>query len=918
VLIKSKQRSIEYDLPIAEISENSAKEKNIRFGHISNVHLWWARRPLNSSRATSFAALIDSPDSKKEKKTLETLIKQISTWESIKNGNSKDIEKAKKYIHNQFGYAPKVLDPFSGGGSIPLEALRLGCETYSCDYNPVAVLIEKASLEWPQKYLRDIVLPNTRKNDKYLTSLDGKSKVSLLNYMIKKWANSILDKVYDEIHQFHPYDEDGWIPIDYIWVRKISCQNPMCDLEIPMIRQYWLAKKGKKRVCYYPIVNHELKSIKYKILSGNEIKENNFDPSKGTIIRGNVTCPICNQVIESKKVRETSFQKGLPTQMVAVVLKSPNQSGKKYRIANEYDYEHYQNAEKYLEEKESNWLFLETPYPNEKLPPIGTLGYRIQRYGYDTWDKIYNPRQKLSMVCFLQYIKLSYNEILEESEEICALYPVLGDSVDLTNAIVGYLGLLHGKMSEWITTLNSWQPHVECPSHIFTRPAIPMCWDYAEMNPIEKTSGSWMSLLRVMLGGVNRCKVGNDTIKVSQEDATKLSFDDNYFDAIFTDPPYYDNIPYSDLSDFFYVWLKRSLGDIFPSLFITNLPQKKSEIVANPIRQEDPKKFFEDMLAKSFIEMYRVLKTDGITTIVYAYKTTKGWETLLSALLKAGFVVTASWPIRTEMKTRLRAAASATLASSIYMVCRKRVRLELGIWNDIKQEIRSLVESKLKQFWTSEIVGGDFFISAIGPGMEVFSKYKRIETYGGEVVSVIQLLDTIRSICANYIISQLLSNGATYQIDKKSQFYLAYRWTYLDNKIDFDDVFKLASGIGISLDDFEGKNGIIKISGKNVSVLGPKDRVIEDPVSSIVDVAHKSLVLWEKGLTNEIRILLNNTTQGSSDAFWKFCQAVSESLLEGSKEKQLLEGFLIGRERYSDYSQIQDKKTKLDYYLGDK
>jgi len=296
--------------------------------------------------------------------------------------------------------------------------------------------------------------------------------------------------------------------------------------------------------------------------------------------------------------------------------------------------------------------------------------------------------------------------------------------------------------------------------------------------------------------------------------------------------------------------------------------------------------------------MRRVLKPGGVAVIVYAHKTTEGWETMLNSLVSAGLVVTGSWPMHTERKIRLRSIASAALASSIYMVCRKNERQPLGFWNELQPRIKERVEAKLAQFWREGIAGGDFFISAIGPGMEEYSRYERVEKYSGEPVGTDELLHYIREVATNFLVRRLLQDASTEAIDKEAQFYLTYRWTYLDNRIPFDDARKIASAEGVDLEQLWGKGGFVKKRGADVEVLGPQRRGEVAEINNMVDAMHRACQLWEKGQRAELNRLLAETGYGASGVFWQFCQAVAECLLNGSKEKQLLEGLLIGKDSY--------------------
>jgi len=340
-------------------------------------------------------------------------------------------------------------------------------------------------------------------------------------------------------------------------------------------------------------------------------------------------------------------------------------------------------------------------------------------------------------------------------------------------------------------------------------------------------------------------------------------------------------------------------------MFATPLTPKSSEAVASKTQhgsQENAKCFFEQTLSKSFCEIYRILKPGGISVIVYAHKTTEGWETMLNSLTNAGLVVASSWPVHTEMGSRLVAAQTAALASSIYMVCRKLEREPLGFWNEIQPTIQARVEEKLAQFWKEGIAGGDFFISAIGPGMEEYSRYARVETYSGDPVTTGQLLAFIRQVATNWLVKRLLKGASGGAIDKEAQFYLTYRWTYFTNKVPFDDARKIASAEGVDLAQLWGKEGFVKKSGAEVDVLGPQRRETIKEVRTMVDGLHRACQLWAAGDKAGLTTLLAHTGYGQNAAFWQFGQAVAECLPEGAKEKQLLEGLLIGKEGYMQAS----------------
>ena len=396
--------------------------------------------------------------------------------------------------------------------------------------------------------------------------------------------------------------------------------------------------------------------------------------------------------------------------------------------------------------------------------------------------------------------------------------------------------------------------------------------------------------------------------KVIQASATQLPYPDNYFDAVFTDPPYYDNVPYSYLSDFFYVWLKRSIGDLYPELFMTPLTPKSKEIVAYSHQEggfEAGKRYFEEMLKKAFKEISRVLKPNGIATIVYTHKSTSGWETLINSLLESDLVVTASWPIDTEMKARLRAKESAALASSIYFVCRKMERKGIGWLNEVKEEIKNHIHRKLESLWEEGVSGADYFVSAIGSAIEIFGKYKKIMDYEGREISAREMLEYVREVVTDYAVRQILHNGIAEELSSLTRFYILWRWTYGEAKVHFDDARKLAQSTGVNLER-EWNKGFIKKEKEFIKVLGPQDRKLDEiKLEDMVDVLHKVLLLWRAGRKEEMKELLMETGYGRKEAFYRVAQAISETLPNDSKEKKLLDGFLSGRDKLVE--EIRDK-----------
>ncbi|MGC9057294.1 MAG: DUF1156 domain-containing protein, partial [Candidatus Saccharicenans sp.] len=474
------KRLIEVTFPVKEVSKISAKEKNIRHGHISTLHIWWARRPLASSRATNFAALIPAPDDPVELEKKRQFIIELSKWENSLNQSL--LEKARKEIlEANGGVPPKVLDCFAGGGSIPLEALRLGCETHAVEYNPVAVLILKCTLEYPQKYGRAQNISSDLK-------LGSQKSTNPLLDDVEKWGNWVLKEAQEEIGNFYPADEDGYIPVGYIWARTIPCQNPTCGAEISLMRQFWLAKKENKKVALYPYIYG--KKVKFKIVgTGYEKMPKDFDPERGTVSKAKAICHVCGSTIDDDTTRRL-FQEGKAGErMVAVILHHPERSGKTYRLATEKDLEVFKKAELYLEKKRQElfdkWGF--DPVPDEPTPEGKGRGaeraFSVRNYGLNTWGELFNSRQKLALITFMEKVRQAYDKMLEA-----------GYDEAYAKAVASYLSLGINRLSDKNSSLCRVITQTEAIGFTYGRQALQMLWDYIEMDPLSHPSG-WKAIM---------------------------------------------------------------------------------------------------------------------------------------------------------------------------------------------------------------------------------------------------------------------------------------------------------------------------------------------------------------------------------------------------------------------------------------
>jgi len=876
---------VEGAFPLAEVSRESRREKNIRHGHISTLHIWWARRPLAASRTTIFAALMPASDS--DLKAMSSLIAQMAPWEAVRSisGSTEAINQAREMLQKIYPQPPKVLDCFAGGGSIPLEALRLGCETYALEYNPVAVLILKATLEYPQKFGQRLLEE------------------------VKRWGDWVLNEARKELASFYPTDPDGSIPVGYIWARTLPCQDPNCGAEIPLMRQTWLANTEGRKIALKLLPDKENKRVDAVIVEGSQI---DFDPSIGTVKGAIVTCPICGGVIDDDTTRQL-FREGKAGQrMMVVVLHHPSQSGKRYRLPTERDLKAYHSATEALKQKverlRDEWRMEPVPdEPMDKNDPttVAGRGYGIERFG-----ELFNERQKLALLTFAEKVRQAYTEMLNE-----------GTDPEFAKAVAVYLGLGVDRLADYNSVECIWHSSKELIAHTFGKQALQMTWDYVEANPLSDATGNWSDSFNYLLRVLNHCvQIDTWTAQVHQGSATELPYPDKFFDAVITDPPYYDNVNYSVLSDFFYVWLKRTVGHLYPELFATPLTPKSKEIVQDPVRhggRERAKEFYEQMLTQAFREIHRVLKDDGIAVIVFAHTSVEAWESIINALLNADLYLTASLPIHTEMETKVLAAGGAAiLLSSVYMVCRKRVEEKIGEYRSVIREMEEKIPQSLERFWDAGISGPDFWQSAIGPAVAIFGRYKKVVKQDGTEASVRELLEEARRITAHYALRRVLEEvGGDEQtvraLDPITRFYLVWRWTFGGGKIQvpFDDALRVARSEGVELRDLARADSIVRISSGMVKVIGPMERkndrrFLESfKFNSLIDTLHRTVIAWQSGDETTLQAMLS--LRGNDETFWQVAQAIAEVLPEGDEERRLLFGLLQKRGRVPQTTQAQ-------------
>lgn len=732
------KKLIESALPLREINEASAKEKSIRHEHPSTLHLWWARRPLATARAVLWSSLIDdpsehpekfpTPDSQdKERNKLFDIIKKFVQWENFYDPEI--LNEARKELGDNL---PEFLDPFSGGGSIPLEAQRLGLTVHAHDLNPVAVLINKSMLEIPPRFADcPAVNPDSQKN------LFGKSFGSGtqgLSDDVNFYGQRLKSLAFDKIGSLYPQimtPEGQANIIAWIWARTVKCPNPACNCEMPLVNSFVLSSKAGHEA----FIDPEIKDgeIFYHVKQGR-VKD------EGTVNRSGAKCICCGSLVNFDYIREEGKSHRIGTRLIAIIAE-----GNKGRIYLSPTQEHEQLAN--VPEPEN--------CPDSNLPEHA-LGFRVQLYGFSKHKDLFTNRQLTMLTTFSELLDDIQDEVKRDAinsnmhDDNIALKDGGRGAHAYSEAVRVYLAFVIDKLADYNSTVCTWNSPGEKMRNTFTRQAIPMTWDIAESNPFCNSSGSFDNMLEWVTENISRFPANIES-EAKQFDAVK---DCNLRNVmISTDPPYYDNIGYADLSDYFYIWLRKNLRKVYPDLFAVMTTPKNEELIATPYRhdnKDEAKNFFESGMLEACKKIYLYASDDYPVTIYYAYKQkdsdspSSGWETMLSAIINAGFVITGTWPMRTELMNRSVAMNSNALASSIVLVCRKRPENAHSISRrEFMRELHKELESALKTLQASSIAPVDMTQSAIGPGMAVYSRYSSVLESDGKAITIREALQII-------------------------------------------------------------------------------------------------------------------------------------------------------------------------------
>ena len=954
------KRLIEVDLPIKRISEHARREKSIRHGHISTLHIWWARRPLAACRAVLCASLwpdpVDPLCPDKFKKEAARLMKEFrdkrggrpkdwtnpielrnsildfiadfSDWDNSANKDYMDISAALTVIaHEELcggqGNRPLVLDSFAGGGSIPLESLRVGAEVFASDLNPVPVLLNKVAVEYVPKY-GQMLADEIRKGGEWL----------------KKRAE-------DALAQFYPKDADGSIPIAYLWARTIKCEGPGCGIEVPLIRSFCLAKRGKTHIGLSLIPDKRAKQIKIEIIQTNSAKE----VSGGTVRRTNAVCPCCGYTTPAQSVkRQLKEKRGGATdaRMLCVVTTKSGKSGRSYRLPNEKDLLAVRKSAEALKAPEKKRLI-----PNEQMDQNNSTLVSGRGYGIATWSDLFTDRQLNSLTT----IALLLNELEQNIAH--------GDK-EFKVAVKTCLAFVLDKLTDKASSFCRWKSSAEyMAGNTFGRQALPMVFDFCEANLFGGATGDILSEVSWVEEFVRHESVIKNLGTADRHSAVNSPLANDSCSCFFTDPPYYDAIEYGTLSDFFYVWLKRTIGENYPDLFRENLTDKKEECIVSTSAEKD-KAYYESTMMKAMAEGRRVLSPSGIGIVVFAHKSTAGWEAQLKSMIEAGWIFTASWPIDTEMSSRMNAMGTASLASSIHLVCRPREnadgslrRDDIGDWRDILRQLPERLHEWMPKLSQEGVVGADAIFACLGPALEIFSRYSLVEKANGEQVELKEYLEQVWGAVAKEALNMIFKGVHTEGFEEDARLTAMWLWTLSTGSndianadaesaddtdengtvnikntgfsLEYDAARKIAQGLGAHL---ENLSSIIEIDGDQARLLPVAERVkflfgkgsiasspgkkkkkenqmtlfeefnkveeqgwsLGDEKSSlgktILDRLHQAMILFGAGRADAMRRFLVEEGVGKDDRFWRLAQAFSALYPSHTDEKRWVDGVL--------------------------
>lgn len=989
------KRLIEVDLPIKRISAHARREKSIRHGHISTLHIWWARRPLAACRAVICASLwFDPADEKcpesfrqaardamrswgKDHRTLMSsesfeafekankdaklyednvylrsllldFIADFANWDNSTNEHYLETSRGltdAAHIANggEPGMRPLVVDPFAGGGAIPLEALRVGADAFASDLNPVAVLLNKVVLEYIPKYGQQLA------DD------------------VREWGQSIKNLAEQELEQFYPQTKGEKRPTTYLWARTVLSEAPGYPLpvEIPLLRSLWITKKSKKRAYQWrrdSKNNIVVQQVTRRYADGTErdvlvpqidiVEAGATNVEAGTSVGGAAICPITKFATPVESVRRQLKERlggAADGRLLCVVADRPTGTGRTYRAPNQHDLLAVDKAAGALNSLVASGHEL----PSGEINHLRGF-FNVVLYGMTQWGHLFSPRQAVALLTLVRLLHKVRRQL---------------PSDDRSLAILTCLAMCIDRCADKCASLVPWNVPGEKVEHVFGRQALPMVWDYAEASILS--SIGWDGALEWVMRAIESNTAAELPVGHAEAaSATSHPLPNDTADALVTDPPYYAAIPYADLSDFFYSWLKKTVGHLHSSLFTDELSPKIEECIqmshrAASYRHKDSA-WFEKQMSIACSEGCRYTKPMGIGVFVFANKETSGWEAMLGALITANWTITASWPIDTEFGGRLRAQNSAALASSIHLVCRPRenadgsVRMEIGDWRNVLRELPVRIHEWMPRLADEGVVGADAIFACLGPALEIFSRYSSVEKPSGEIVALREYLEHVWAAVAKEALEMIFSGADTAGFESDSRLTAMWLWTLFSGVsttertedpeeesdvesndgrkkatgyiLEYDAARKIAQGLGAHLEDL---SSIIEVKGDKARLLPVSERArdlfgfassstadakkkkkskaqaklfteMEDDEyesafgiggaptagATTLDKVHQTMLLFGAGRGEAVKRFLVDDGIGKDERFWRLADNLSKLYPSGSQEKRWVDGVL--------------------------
>ncbi|MBT5319004.1 MAG: DUF1156 domain-containing protein, partial [Chloroflexi bacterium] len=798
-----KKKLIEVALPLDAINAAADREKRVKVGKPLAVHHWWARRPLTACRAVLFAQLVDDPsahtesfpseaDQDIERQRLFGILEDLIKWE---NSNDPDVLRAARTeIRRSCGDTlPPVLDPFAGGGSIPLEAQRLGLEAHASDLNPVAVLINRALIELPPKFAN---LPPVHPEGENKTGWAGADGLA---EDVRRYGEWMRDEAAERIGHLYPKallaDGSEANVVAWIWAQTVTCPNPGCRATMPLVRSFWLCKKRGKEAWARPIV--DASEVRFEVAQGPAGPE-----VSGTVDRSGAKCLACGEAVKLEYLRSEAKSGRMGKQLMAIAAE-----GKRRRVYLAPSSAHVEAAA------------VKRPLsaPSSKLPEKA-LGFRVQAYGMTTHADLFTNRQLCALTTFSDLLGDVKEHVLADAQDAGF---VAEQAVAYSNAVATYLALNLGRLCDWNNQLSRWEPNAQVPQQLFARQAIPMVWDFSEANPLGRATGSLVASLVNQTRALAGLGVGQPG-RAYQQDARDI---EGTF-VLATDPPYYDNIGYADLADFFYVWLREFVGELHPELFGTMLTPKAAELIATPHRHDEDRAAADKYFENGFIEVFQAARKAAMPgfplTFFYAFKQSEatddgiastGWSTMLEGLQAAGWMVTATWPMRTEMASRMRGQGSNALASSVVLACRPRPD-SAGITDrqGFLRVLREELPGPIGELQKAAVAPVDLRQAAIGPGMAVFSRFAKVIEPNGEPMRVRVALGLI-----NQVLETVLGEQEA-DFDPETRWAIQWFSQFLEDQGPFGTAESLAVSMNVSVDGLVS-SGILESGGGKARLL---------------------------------------------------------------------------------------------------